>query len=431
MANTTFLALTTQLASNAVAGDFIYINDVGEAAASRDKRMLVSEAARMIFDQPVTNTANKTFNDTTFLLRNVADTFNGSFVNTNTANRIYTLQDAAGTIAFTSDITGTNSGTNTGDQTDMSAISDTKANFNTALSDGTFLYNGVATLPNLLDVTSAAVTNRFALMADGAAYVGRAIVEADVSDLQTYALLTANTFTGTQTFSGLVSQIDLGNTTAFGFEAGLNDDLTSNNNAFFGFQAGKTATNTQRCVAVGAGAFDAGSGGNNTVVGFNAGGAVTIGTGNTAVGQQALATSSSAANNCAFGNQALVSSTGAGNMAFGPSAGSGAISGADNIIIGNNITVQTLANSNQITIGNLLIGVGTSVTGTTLSTGRMGIGVEPTANMTGLVVEGGAFTMKEITTPTADTDYGKIYTKTDNKIYFQDGAGVEHEIAFV
>ncbi len=51
-----------------------------------------------------TVTGIKTFEDTTFLLRNVADTFDGSFVNTNTADRIYTLQDAAGTIAFTSDL---------------------------------------------------------------------------------------------------------------------------------------------------------------------------------------------------------------------------------------------------------------------------------------------------------------------------------------
>lgn len=39
--------------------------------------------------------------------------------------------------------------------------------------------------------------------------------------------------------------------------------------------------------------------------------------------------------------------------------------------------------------------------------------------------------LKEITTPTAKADYGAIYAKADNKIYFQDGAGVEHEIAFV
>lgn len=38
------------------------------------------------------------------------------------------------------------SGTNTGDQTDMSGISDTKANFNAACSDGDFLYVGDAEL---------------------------------------------------------------------------------------------------------------------------------------------------------------------------------------------------------------------------------------------------------------------------------------------
>jgi hypothetical protein len=43
----------------------------------------------------------------------------------------------------------------------------------------------------------------------------------------------------------------------------------------------------------------------------------------------------------------------------------------------------------------------------------------------------GVLGLKETTTPTADTNYGKVYTKNDNKLYFQDGAGVEHEIAFV
>ena len=59
----------------------------------------------------------KTFLDTTFGLRNVANTFTSFFTNTNTASRTYTLPDKNGTVAMTSDITGTNSGTNTGDQT--------------------------------------------------------------------------------------------------------------------------------------------------------------------------------------------------------------------------------------------------------------------------------------------------------------------------
>lgn len=60
--------------------------------------------------------------------------------------------------------------------------------------------------------------------------------------------------------------------------------------------------------------------------------------------------------------------------------------------------------------------------------GNVGIGLTPTANMTGLALEGGALTLKEITTPTADTNYGKLYTKSDNALYFQDGAGVEHTV---
>src|SRR6185369_5485482 len=52
--------------------------------------------------------------------KNAANTFTSFFTNTNTAARTYTFKDADGTVAFTTDITGTNSGTNTGDQTSVS-----------------------------------------------------------------------------------------------------------------------------------------------------------------------------------------------------------------------------------------------------------------------------------------------------------------------
>ena len=71
----------------------------------------------MVLAAAQTNTGVKTFLDTTMALRNVANTFSGVFTNNVTAARVWTLKDATGTIAFTSDITGTNSGTNTGDQT--------------------------------------------------------------------------------------------------------------------------------------------------------------------------------------------------------------------------------------------------------------------------------------------------------------------------
>lgn len=43
----------------------------------------------------------------------------------------------------------------------------------------------------------------------------------------------------------------------------------------------------------------------------------------------------------------------------------------------------------------------------------------------------GVITIKETTEPSAVADYGKIYCKSDNKLYFQDGAGTEHEISLV
>jgi len=58
----------------------------------------------MVLADAQTNTGVKTFLNTTLKLRNVANTFDGYFLNTNTADRIYTLPNSAGTIALTSDI---------------------------------------------------------------------------------------------------------------------------------------------------------------------------------------------------------------------------------------------------------------------------------------------------------------------------------------
>jgi hypothetical protein len=65
---------------------------------------------------------------------------------------------------------------------------------------------GATSLTGLTDVSTAAVTDKFALMANGSAYVGRALVEADISDLGTYANLavTETMSTGLRT-GGLLS----------------------------------------------------------------------------------------------------------------------------------------------------------------------------------------------------------------------------------
>lgn len=64
--------------------------------------------------------------------------------------------------------------------------------------------------------------------------------------------------------------------------------------------------------------------------------------------------------------------------------------------------------------------------------GKVGVGAAALTNEGDVcLLKDGVLAMKETTTPTADTNYGKVYTKTDNKLYFQDGAGAEHEISFV
>lgn len=111
-----------------------------------------------------TNSGLKTFLTGTFGLRNVANTFTALFSNAITAARTYTLKDADGTIAFTSDITGVNSGTNTGDQTTIAGITGTLAQFNTAVTDADLArtdaantFTGVQTM-TLPALTTPAIT---------------------------------------------------------------------------------------------------------------------------------------------------------------------------------------------------------------------------------------------------------------------------------
>lgn len=79
----------------------------------------------------------------------------------------------------------------------------------------------------------------------------------------------------------------------------------------------------------------------NTFVGFTAGGAVTTGSGNTLMGYR---------------------------------AGDNLTSGTNNIGIGYDIELPSATGNNQLTIGNLLYGTGLDGTGTTISTGSIGVG---------------------------------------------------------
>ena len=61
---------------------------------------------------------------------------------------------------------------------------------------------------------------------------------------------------------------------------------------------------------------------------------------------------------------------------------------------------------------------------------RLGIGSNtvPSLYADATLTNTGVLCLKETTTPTADVDYGKLYTTSGNLLYFQDGAGESHEI---
>jgi len=55
-------------------------------------------------------------------------------------------------------------------------------------------------------------------------------------------------------------------------------------------------------------------------------------------------------------------------------------------------------------------------------------GVKQGSSNTIVMYASGSIHFVETTTPTPIANYGAIYAKSDNKLYFQDGAGVEHTV---
>ena len=88
------------------------------------------------------------------------------------------------------------------------------------------------------------------------------------------------------------------------------------------------------------------------------------------------------------------------------------------------------ANSNIqfVTGGDLDASSDGTVRMTIRGTGQVGIGTNAPSANADLTLESGVLNLKETTTPTDDTNYGKIYTKNDNKLYFQDGEGNEYTV---
>jgi hypothetical protein len=152
-----------------------------------------------------------------------------------------------------------------------------------------------------------------------------------------------------------VSQTGLGNSTFFGDNAGLNDDLSNNSNSAYGYRS--LMSNT-------------------------------TGTNNVAKGSQSLMNSIFATDNVAIGAQSMHNtSTGGGNVAVGRSSLYANQNGTYNVAIGKNANNQRVGNHYNVAVGgialqgngnlNWAVAVGYSaLSGNSAGSSTVGIGYE-------------------------------------------------------
>jgi hypothetical protein len=176
----------------------------------------------------------------------------------------------------------------------------------------------------------------------------------------------------------------------------------SSDNVFIGTTAGNFTNTSLNNVGIGADALnDVTSGSQNTAIGRHAMDNLTTGANNVAYGYNAFSGATfNGSNNVAIGSSSgAVASTGTGNTLIGSSTASSLTTGSNNIAIGNSALPSVTTGSNNVSIGqsaavnsttadgqlsiqNAIYGVSNTSTGSTLSTGQIGIGIKnPTSQL--------------------------------------------------
>ncbi len=163
------------------------------------------------------------------------------------------------------------------------------------------------------------------------------------TDNQALSIRTNNQIKLRITTQGQIETINTGNSVFIGRGAGRLDDLSNNYNVFVGYRSGDKNTSGESNVAIGTWPLQ-----NNTT-----------GSNNTAIGVSALDQNT-------IGNN---------NIGIGSYAGRNITTGSNNIIIGYNIEAPNETGDNQLNIGNLIYGTDIDGTGSTISSGNIGIGV--------------------------------------------------------
>ena len=232
-----------------------------------------------------------------------------------------------------------------------------------------------------------------------------------------------------------------GNTysTALGIEALQNNNSSASDNTAIGYRALKNNSSGINNTSFGSNSLLINTTGNdNSAFGKSSLEKNRLGSKNIAIGASSLANMANGNNNTAVGVQSGSSNsgsnnssngsflgyragysitTGSNNIALGYQAGDNITTGAKNIIIGNDIDAQSSTLNGQLVIGNLIFGNNINGTGTSVSTGNIGIGV--VGPIEKLSIDG-SLALSEIASPSSTSGFGKIYVNSaDKELYFR------------
>lgn len=181
------------------------------------------------------------------------------------------------------------------------------------------------------------------------------IADSQIFDNGTNVGIGTTTFTDSAklVISGRVSQIDLGSSTFFGFEAGKSDDLSGNVNTAFGYNALKNTVGNSfgyQNTAIGAFAMVNNINGyDNVAIGTNSMGSNTSGYMNMALGTASLFANTTGFWNTAVGQATLQNNTtGSRNTGIGLQAGISNTTGSFNTYIGGLSALNTNGSDNSV-----------------------------------------------------------------------------------
>ena len=186
-------------------------------------------------------------------------------------------------------------------------------------------------------------------------------------------------YTSNSVFVGL----NAGNfTTSGSYNTGIGASALStitngHSNVALGPSALAGVTTGTRNVGIGYLAIGSGSGGgnDNIAIGYGAASSGSVsGNYNTSVGGYSGRVIGASSGNTLVGYSAGYSLTGGGNTLIGYNAGYNLVGGTNNIIIGYNVHATSTTMTQGLNIGNLIFGTALDGTGTTLSSGKVGIG---------------------------------------------------------